>query len=305
MFKNISMYRINGEMEFAAGYESPQQAMVVRLTNNRFNGRPKHVAQAMGFVTPMEWLRQANGADLAHTAMGATLVAMQVNTVLLPASVIKAALRDRLHEYKCRMGRNPGKKVRNQLKDEVTEHLMLTAFEREQVVRALILWDRNLVLMDSASTKACDMMDDLLGRCGLELQPYTSSGIRGILTGWAREMGGHVPYPFAMGNQFHLTNPADRSVSIRAASHCLDESLVAHIEDGMQVEAAELIYDERIRFRLDSNAVLRGINFDIKPQMQGIEAPDDRMAELDAQMCLYAGEFRELIAALTNEFALS
>lgn len=302
MFKNLTMYRI---VDLEGAEEMPELTLLERLPEFRFTGRPKNVSQAYGFVTPMEWLRQTQprNAPLMHHAMATSLVAMQANTVLLPSSVVNAALRDRLHEYRLRMGHNPGKRARNQLKEDVLEELMLTAFERETVVRALILWDRGLVLMDSSSAKTCELLEDLLGKCGLDLQPYASSTIRGVLTDLAKSQ---VPNPpFVFGNNFHLTNPLDRSVAIRAAQHCLDDDLLSHISNGMQVEAAEMIFDDRIQFRLDAYSLVRGIKFKIKPQRTDAEGPDDLMAELDAQVFLYSAEFRALISALTTEFALS
>ena len=253
-----------------------------------------------GFVPPApsdEWLH--------HTGSGATMLTMAILKRDVPASVIKDAMRNRIAAYREKMGRTPGKRVREQLKDEVMAELLPRAFVKESRVNAYIDWERKLLVVDSTSSAVGEQVVGLL-RQALETFPAeplaTEESVVTILTRWLTK---GPDSGFSLGADVDLKDPLNTKATVKVRQHELGTEEVTDIVTLHQnrVSQLALVFDNRVSFTIDEKMTIRKIKFlDIVKEEMGEIAGDDAMAEFDARFTLMVLELRRLFAALDSVF---
>lgn len=294
-FKNLTLYALpsgtdGGEPLDLDGLSDRLQEQALKECG------PQELATA-GFVSPYP-----EGHDrLVHVGSGAALLVLGTHTRVLPASVVRDALRVRIEQYRQKLGRVPGKRVREGLKDEVLQELLPRAFVKTGRVSACIDMMAGLVVVDTASDKPGETLmgklRDALGSFPAE-PVATEESISGMLTRWLLE--GRAEGPFELGDDVELKDPLDTRAVLKAKHHDLGlDEIREHARSGKQVSRLALVYDKRVAFSLDEKCRLRGLKFlDLVQEQLGDVSGDDALAELDARFTLQVLELRRLFAAL-------
>ena len=244
--------------------------------------------------------------DLSNESGNCTLFRLSKQERKVPSSVLKAALKDRIESHRSRMNRTPGKRVRDQLKDEVLAELLPKAFVDETFYTAYIDWDSGMLVVNTASDRVAEMFVDRLRKVfeSMPVEPIaTEQSVGGLMTLWVHS--GELPCGFTNGSDADMKDPLDTRAQVKVRYHDLRLSeVVEHVQQGKRVTQLALSYENRITFCLDEAPRLRKIKFtDVAngalSESMGDEA--DKRAEFDATFAFMTLEFRQLIRALDKE----
>jgi len=256
-----------------------------------------------GFVSPLP-----SGYDgIVHSMPGAALIELGTETRVLPGPVVRAALRERINAYREKLGRTPGKRVRNQLKDEVLAELLPRAFVSPARCSSYVDTLAGFLVVDSASDRHGELISRLL-RDGMETfaadSIATEESVGGILTRWV--LDGRCDDTFQLGDDVEMKDPLDTKAAIRVRHHdlALDE-IREHTRQGKRVSQLALVFDNRLSFTLDESLRLRKLRFTdlVKEELGEIDGAD-AMTELDARFTLMVLELRRLFEALNRVFRI-
>jgi recombination associated protein RdgC len=296
-FKNLSLYRLPDDVELDLNALEPALAGQVLKPCGPLEQR------SQGFVSPYP----PGHENLQHIGSNAALIELGTQERVLPSAVVRQALRERIDAYRSKMNRTPGKRVREQLKDEVLHELLPRAFVKPGRCGAYIDLTAKLLVVDSGSDKPGEALvgklREALGSFAAE-PVATEESVGGVLTNWLLENKGAGG--FELGDEVELKDPLDTRAVIKVRKHDLAlEEVREHARQGKRVSQLALVFDHRIGFTLDENFKLRKLKFlDLVQEELGDISGDDAIAEIDARFTLMTLELRRMFEALHGIFKL-
>jgi len=292
-FKNLSLYRL--PKDFALVSVDLEQAL------QRVPLKPCGPLELLseGFVSPF---RQQD-AVLSHASVRAALVVLGSEAKVLPGPVIRREMSSKIQRHIDKTGRPPGKKARDQIKDEVLQDLLPRAFVRPGQTQAFVDDEARWLVVDSSSDKVAEAVLSRLREAlgSLAAEPVAAAeSVSAVLTDWLLQ--GNPSHGFALGNEVELKDPLDTKSVVKFRNHDLAlEEVREHVRQGKRVSQLGLVFDNRIGLTLDDKLKLRKLKFldDVQEELGDISG-DDARAELDARFTLMVLELRRLWVALNE-----
>jgi len=138
-FRNLLVYRLTQNVALDA--ETLEAALAAKPA------RPcaSQELSTYGFVAP---LGKGEDAPLVHVSQGFLLIATRKEERILPGSVVKDALKEKVDEIEAEQMRKVYKKERDQIKDEIIQAFLPRAFIRKSGTFAAIDAERGLILRE-------------------------------------------------------------------------------------------------------------------------------------------------------------
>ncbi len=169
-FRNLLVYRLTQDLQLDA--DSLEKALGEKPA------RPcaSQELTTYGFTAPFG---KGPDAPLVHVSQDFFLISARKEERILPGSVVRDALKEKVDEIEAQQMRKVYKKERDQLKDEIVQTLLPRAFIRRSSTFAAIAPSLGLILVDSASAKkAEDLLSTLREALGsLPVTPAEREGL--------------------------------------------------------------------------------------------------------------------------------
>ncbi|WP_424034632.1 recombination-associated protein RdgC [Neisseria bacilliformis] len=229
-----------------------------------------------GFATP-----QSFTPELVFKVKQTMGIALRREEKVLPGSVIRRAVGERVARIEQQEGRSVGRKERQELKEQVTDELLPRAFVRATHTRALFV-DGMLLVDSAAASKAENLLAKLreaLG--GLKAQlVHTRQTPSALMTEWL--LRGHAAGRFELDDIASLRGAGDVPPEIRIKRQDLTaEEVAGHVRCGKIVSELGLVWDERVAFVLTSEFTLKRIQY-LDVLQEAAENHGDNAADLAA-----------------------
>lgn len=208
-------------------------------------------------------------------------IALRREEKVLPGSVIRRAVGERVARIEQQECRSVGRKERQELKEQVTDELLPRAFVRATHTRALFA-DGMLLVDSAAASKAENLLAKLreaLG--GLKAQlVHTRQTPSALMTEWL--LRGHAAGRFELDDIASLRGAGDVPPEIRIKRQDLTaEEVAGHVRCGKIVSELGLVWDERVAFVLTSEFTLKRIQY-LDVLQEAAENHGDNAADLAA-----------------------
>jgi recombination associated protein RdgC len=293
-FRNLQLYRL---------LETPElepEALETRLAEHAFQPCGGLDTHRVGWDAPLG----RRGRQLQHITQGRVMLCLRREDRLLPATVVREALEEKVEEIEQREGRPVGRKEKTRLKDEIVVDLLPRAFTRSQRLYAYIDPRADLIVVDAATPRKAEellnLLRDTLG--SLRVQPLrVSQSPARVMTQWAE---GRAPADFVPGDECELKEPVDNGAVIRARKLDLSgDDIQGHLEHGMQVTRLAVEWKDRLRCVLGDDLVIRRLRFTDGVMEAAAEVDaEDAAARFDADFALMSGELADFIPRLIEVF---
>ena len=281
MFRNLTIFRALG---MAAITDAAAQPL-------RFTPCAAHEDRSLGWTPPREF----EHGSLVETVGEHTILTVTLERKRVPGDALRRALDDRCRAIQDQEGFKPGRKRRQQLKDDIRTEMLAHAIPTRTAVRVWIDRDAGMLAV-GATGSTCDDVVTLLVRSfdGLALSfLMTVDDPQKRMSGWLAEQGGDDR--FLVGRDADLVSLGAASVRLRDrdlyGSHAAD--LLAQ---GMRVSRLEL-HHEAASFLLAPTLELRRIRVDVPkvPREEGEDA-------FDGDVTIECGALRAVIRDLVAAF---
>lgn len=293
-FRNLQLYRLTEP--FSLDAEQLHAALGERI----FHPCGGLDTFRLGWTSPL-------GRDselLTHASNGRIMLCMRREDRILPGSVVREALEEKVEQIEAEEGRPLSRKEKTRLKDEIIVDLLPRAFTRSSLLYAYIDPQAGWVIVDSASPrKAEDLLSLLRETLGsLKVRPMQVQQLPGaVLTGWLTDSPAQS---FEIGDECELREPVEQGSIIRARRQDLgSDEIRVHLDAGKQVAKLAVDWNERIGCVLCDDLSIKRLRFLelVLEEAADVDA-DDAVARFDADFALLTLELSRFIPALLDAF---
>lgn len=257
---------------------------------------------SVGWISPID----LDDAPLVHAANGFIMICMQVEEKILPASVIRQQLTEKIKRIEEREDKKIRQKDKLSLKDEVVMDLLPRAFTKLTRVYAYIDTQNARLVIGTLNANKVDQFITLFKRS-------FSEGFRGydvikpslLMTQWVKTK--NHPSLFAIEDACMMQDPNKQTRTIRCNNQDLfTNGVQSFIKEGCEVKQLALSWNERVNFVLADDFSLRNI----QPQDEIIAAakefdPETKQQQFDADFFIMTQTltalFNDLITVFNKE----
>lgn len=244
--------------------------------------------------------------ELVASVAGSHVVQFVLSTRLLPQDVVRQTVADRVAEIEASQGFPVPKKEQRRMQDEVHFELLPKAFVQQKSVTVCWHEASGLVMIGATQAALLESFITCWTHClpGWQLKPLESKrSVERSLTAWLKQEE-RLPEGLSWGDACSLVDPQDRGCSIRFAGNELASNTVSqHLDDGMMVKQAALIWKEKLRFVIASGMALSQIKaLDVETEYESGQSKDEQIAMDIALMApLYAMCMQDVCVAFECE----
>lgn len=281
-FKNILVYRLNKEIALSMD-ELEQQLASLAFTPCSSQDMTK-----TGWVSPMG----DRGEALIHVAGKHVMICARKEDKILPATVIKNALQEKVEKLEGEQGRKLKKTEKATLKDEVVHTLLPRAFSKFSQTFIWLDLEKQLVIVDSGSAKRAEDNLALLRKTlgSLPVVPLNfNESVELKMTEWVRS--GELPAGFTLMDEAELKAVLEEGGVIRCKKQELvSDEIATHIEAGKVVTKLSVDWEDRLQFMLCDDGSIKRIKFSetLREQNDDIDKADFAQ-RFDADFVLMTG----------------
>ncbi|MFC2974183.1 recombination-associated protein RdgC [Azotobacter bryophylli] len=279
-FRNLLVYRLTQDVPFEA------EALETALAAKPARPCASQELATYGFVAPFG---KGEDAPLVHASQEFLLIAARKEERILPSSVVRDALKEKVDEIETEQMRKVYKKERDQLKDEIIQTFLPRAFIRRASTYAAIMPKQGLILVDSASArKAEDLLSTLREAIGsLPVRPLSVKiAPSATLTDWLKTQ--KAADEFYVLDECELRDTHEDGGVVRCKRQDLtSEEIQLHLSTGKQVTQLALAWQDKLSFVLDDKLVIKRLRFeDLLQEQAEQEGGDDALSQQDASFTL-------------------
>ena len=229
---------------------------------------------SLGWVPPLG----GESEQLVHAAAGRMLLKLKREEKLLPSTVVREQLEEKVAAIEAGQGRKVYRKERLNLKDEIVQDCLPRAFSRSSYIHAYIDIKANWIFVDSASASRAEELLNLLRECIGSfpvLLPQVNNAPTAVMTAWLLHRS--LPDDFELGQECELREPGEEGGVVRCRGvDLLSEEVETHLHAGKQVARLALGWDERVSLLLAEDLCLRRLRFADELMKENEDIPEAR-----------------------------
>ena len=293
-FKNLYLYEF--EKEFDQDADSLHEA----LSKKPFTECSATQRESMGWIPPLG----KNSEAYSHAANNFILLTMARQERLLPASVVREALQERVADLQERENRKVGSKEKKELAERIEDELLPRAFTRTQKLDAWIDIKGGWLVINTPSAAKAETFATLLRKTigSLPAVPPKTEAVSPILTEWLSNY--KLPEPFEIGDECEMKSSGDDAGIVAFRKHELGtDEVKSNIETGKTVSKLALVWDRKISFVVSEDLVIKKLKFlDVLEEKMNEEDPQSHEERVDIEFTLMTGEVSKLIPDLNKQF---
>jgi len=294
-FKNLKLYRLSTPFTLSG------EELHERLSHSAYRPCGSLEPTSYGWVSPLG----RHGSLLTHTASDCIMVCARRDDKILPASVIKEFVDDKVVAIEEEQGRPVRRKERERLREEVVLDLLPRAFVRATLTYAYISpRDSYLVVDTPTAGKAEDLASLLRDSLGsLPAVPVSAKHAPApVMTGWLA--GGGVPQELVIGDECELREPGDEGGIVRwRRMDPVSEEVQVHLRSGKQAVKLAVTWADRLSCVLGEDLSVKRLRFtDLVQEERTQTEAEGEVARFDADFGLLTLELGRFIPWLLDTF---
>lgn len=253
------------------------------------------------------WSEPVSEAEemLVFSSNGFMLINLLQEERILPGSVVREALDERVAVIEAEQSRKVYRKEKLQLKDEVILDLLPRSFTRRRRTHALLMPQQGWLLVDASSHKrAEDLLNELRQALGSLKVHLVQTQIQAdkVMTSWVQ--GEAMPDGWALEDECELRDPMTEGskISVKGQELLCDE-INAHISTGMLVKRLALEWQQQIRMVLHEDLSLHRLRLcdEYRDQLEA-DTPEEALAARDTELARMGLEYARLLPELIEAF---
>ncbi|MBV4524325.1 recombination-associated protein RdgC [Pseudomonas sp. SWRI74] len=291
-FKNLLLYRITQSIDLSA------DTLEAALATKQARACANQELTTYGFTAP---LGKGEDAPLVHVSGDFLLICARKEERILPGSVVRDAVKEKVEEIEAEQMRKVYKKERDQIKDEIIQAFLPRAFIRRSATFAAIAPKLGLIFVNSPSPKrAEDLLSTLREVIGsLPVRPLTvKMSPTASMTEWLTTQ--KAADDFFVLDECELRDTHEDGGVVRCKRQDMaGGEIQTHLSTGKVVTQLSMAWQDKLSFVLDDKMVIKRLKFeDLLVDQAEQDGGDDALGQLDASFTLMMLTFANFIPAL-------
>lgn len=293
-FKNLRIYRLH------KSYTHTPEELNEALTKFEFQPCGNLDPLRYGWVSPLG----REGSEYVHVANGYVMICAKRQEKVMPPSIVKEQLDEKVAEISEREARFVGRSEKNDLKEEIIFSLMPKAFVKSSYDFAYIDTRNQLIVVNATSANRAEELISALREAlgSLKVIPLIPlNAPRKVMTEWLTEE--KLPDGIEVGEECELSSLDEaRSVKFKHQDLWVDE-VGRHIKSGLQVSKLLVSWNDSIECLIDDQFSFKRIKFssDIKEKVDD-HSSDSVVDQFDIEFSVMTLELSEFISVMTTAF---
>jgi len=282
-FKNLYFFKLDEKIEASA--EKLHDMMTAKV----FSPCSPTQKESFGWIEPLG----EKSSSLTHAVSQYTLITLARQERILPATVVRETLDERVSEIEVAEDRKVSNKEKKELKEAIEFELLPRAFTRTQKVDAWLDSKGGWLVVNTSSAKRAEDVSGLLRKClgsfAVSL-PSTETPVSDTMTRWLSTT--ELPEPFDFGQECELVSSQDDKSKVIVRNHSLlDDTVQNHLSAGKQVSKLSLEWSEKLRFTLTEDLQIKKLQFlDVMDEAFEETDPQSHEERVDIEFALMTGE---------------
>jgi len=283
-FRNLKVFRLGGDW--------PRE-IADSLAKHKFEPCAASAMSSYGWIPP-----RGNPEEYVVTVGGMQLIALGIEEKLLPSSVIRLYIEQRLEEVEERQGFKPGRGQIREVKEQVTAELLPRAFVKRRTTHAWIDNAGRWMVIDCGThSKADEIIEQIRRTFGLAplLPIHTQMSPASAMTEWLA--AGEAPSPFTVDRECELRSMAEERSTVKYTRHALEtEDIRHHLEEGKKATRLAMTWNGRISFVLTEDLFIKRLAFlDLLKEQSEKAATENQEDIFEADFIIMSGEVSQMI----------
>lgn len=287
-FTNLCAWRLRDTASLPVAEE-----LASKLADRAFLPCGSHATESMGWVAPAQGVHDG----LVHSAMDRHLICLQIESKVLPASVVKDFVEDEVEELQSQQQRKLRAAERQEIKERVTLELLPRAFTRIKRIYALVDKNAGWILVNASSPRQAELLTGVLRETlgSLLIIPLICKAPPHAAFG--RWLGGEeIGHNFSLATDCELREPGDGGAVVRVRNfELLSPEVQQHLQGGLNAVKVGVSWDEKIDLQLAEDLIMRRLRF--SDSLETDNNDDDPAARFDADFALMSDTLLQLLEA--------
>ncbi len=291
-FRNLQLYRLGQPFGLSA------EALDRRLRKQAFKGCSRMDLAASGWVPPLG----RYGEQLVHASNGYFMICARKAEKIIPASVVRQLLDDRVAEVEAAESRDVYRREKLRMKDEIMIDLLPRALTRNADLYAYIDTRSGYVVVD---TPMPSRAEDLISQVRSSLGSFKATPVRvkrtcmNTMTQWLNGER-RLPQGFELGQECELKHP-DPNHGIVSCKHqdLLTNEVRNHVRSGKYATRLAIRWKERLSCVLQDDLSIKRLYFeDVIREAECETEAGDPASRFDLDFSLMTLELAEFLPRL-------
>lgn len=292
-FKNLYLF------QFEKAFSQSASSLHEELSAKPFTECSATQRESIGWVPPLG----KNSTAYTHAVGNFILMTMATQERLLPASVVREELDERVIEIQDRESRKVGSKEKKELRERIEDELLPRAFTRNKTMDAFIDLKGGWLVINTTSASQAEKFATLLRKTigSLPVVPVKSEAISPYMSEWLGEYA--APGPFAIGEECELKGSGeDKGVAAFKKHELGTDEVKSNLEAGKVVSKLALTWEDKMSFVLHEDGTIKKLKFlNVLEEKRNEQDPQSHEERMDIEFALMTGEVSQLLAALSGE----
>ncbi len=285
-FKNLKVFRLMEPTDFSLIEEQLKECAF----------EPCHATQS----TSYGWVSVLKDAELMTHSIGKnTMLCLKVENKVLPPAAIKEAVEKHCDDYKKQFDKEPSRKEKQQIKDDVIFGLMPNMPTVSKKIFAYLSGD--YLVINTGNKNEAEFFCNALrqARGSLPVVPIDGKGLfNTVARTWIVQGTGRNE--FKLNGDYELYNGLESINTVKFKCHEDTKEAIELINNNFFVSKISLSYGGKLSFSLDKDLSFKQLSFHgLQPDLS--EDPDDNEI-FDAEFALMTGELELFIADIIEIF---
>lgn len=251
-FKQASLF------QFSKPFSMTVDALHTLLQPLSFTPCLPSFASSVGWVSPLGQQHQT----LVYGTKRFLLVSLQFEEKILPATVVRQAVLEKIAEIEAKEARTVRGKEKQNIKDDIMQTLLPRAFSKKSVVSAYIDLQQQQLVVNSCTPSKVERFIAFFKRAiaPIDVQGVVVKKPVDLMTDWLK--GEALPDYFQVGQACVLRDPQQEQRTVRCQHQDLfSANIQAFLKEDCQAMTLAMLWKEQVKFTLTADFALRGIQF--------------------------------------------
>ena len=292
LFKQIQIFNVNQAISIKTS------SLLPKLEALQFTSCLPSFSSSCGWTAPL----QEEHSPLVHQVGRYLVFCVKHEDKILPASVVRDAVEDKIKEIEKKESRKVYAKEKRDVRVELTQTMLLKAFSKKALVFGYIDTENELLVLNTTHKERTKIFLSLLKKSlDIDATPFQLKKVGYVLTQWINNDA--VPTGITVLDKSVLQDPSQVQRMIRSqAQDIYSTPMQSFLKEGLEIKQLAVAWEDAIEFTLSEGLVIKGIKYREELLSASEEEIEHAAQRFDANFIIMAETLKNLIPVLVEEF---